>query len=330
MVSLFKDRSAVAAIWVLLLSFALHAHFFIMPPAVLAGNNDGLFSVLLKQYIKGLHPTVLLLLYHLLVITQALRLNDIFNTHRMFTRPHFLTAMMYVLLTSVFSEWNQLTPALIANSLVIWLFAKTVRLYNAPNAKTLLFNIGLVIGLSVLLYHPTCLLVIVALFAVLVVRPFNITELLVMFMGIAAPYYFLGAFLFLTDRFTNLSRFVPSIELNLPNVADPLMFFISLSLIVVTLLIGIYNWQTKSRRMLIQVRKNWGVLVVMLLVMLPLPFISKDAGLQTLLLWCIPVSPFVAYTFIETKRDTFANLIFWMFVAVIIINNWGLLALIKN
>ncbi len=184
----------------MLLSFAVHLHFFIDAPNVLAGRADGLISTVLNNYFVSLHPLLLVFVYQLLVITQALRLNYLFNDHRMFGKPSFLIAMVYILLTAILKEWNELTPALVANSLIIWLYAKTVRLYNNPNPKTLLFNIGLVIGLAVLLYHPTTLLIIVALFAVLVVRPFNITEILVMFMGVVTPFYFLWSYLFLTDQ----------------------------------------------------------------------------------------------------------------------------------
>jgi hypothetical protein len=330
LVSFFKDRSAAAAIWVLLLSLAVHFHFFINPPQVLAGEADGLISLVLAKYLVGEHEVVIILLYHFLVVTQALRLNYLFNDHRMFAKPSFLTAMAYVLLTAVLKEWNHLTPALVANSLVIWLYAKTVRLYNNPNPKTLLFNIGLVIGLAVLLYHPTTLLVIVALFALLVVRPFSLPEILVMFMGIATPFYFLGAYLFLTDQFHTFLKFLPLLEFNLPRIEVPIMFFISLAVIISVLIIGIVNWQDKNRRMVIQIRKNWGVLVVMLWVMLPLPFINDSANWETLLLWCIPASPFVSYAFSETKKDTFPNIIFWTFIVLAVINNWNIINLLKN
>lgn len=308
----------------------MHSHFFFDPPELHPGVGDGLLSAAFSKYLVGLHPAVLIFIYQFLVITQALRLNYLFNDQRMFMKSSFLAAMSYVLITALLEDWNQLTPALVSNSLVIWLFAKTTRLYNNANPKTLLFNIGLVIGLSVLLYHPTSLLVIVALFAVIVVRPFNITEILVMFMGVAAPFYFLGVYLFLTDEFTNLLQFVPALKFNLPSIKAPVLFFVNLGVIILLLLIGIVNWQDKNRRMLIQVRKNWGVLVVMLWVLIPTPFINKNAGWETLLLWCVPVSPFISYAFPDTKNNVFPNIIFWTLVALAIVNNWGIIDMIKN
>jgi hypothetical protein len=307
-----------------MLSIAAHAHFFIFPPQVTAPSGDGLISMFLNRYIAGLDPVLITMLYHVLVLSQALRLNYIFSDQRMFSKPTYLTAMVYVLITAIFPQWNQLTPALVANTLVIWLFSQIVNLYNNHNPKTLLFNIGLIIGGCILMYHPTTLLILIAIFALMVVRPFNVTEWLVMLMGVVAPFYFLFVFLYLSDQWVRLMQYVPLFQLNLPDVEPSPIFFATISVILLVLVVGIYHFQDKSRRMLIQVRKNWGVLMVMLLIMLPLPFISKNASLDSLLLWAIPVSPFMANGFLSPKRNTFPNIMFWTLVVLTVLNNWGL------
>lgn len=322
MVALFKDRTSVSILWLIVLCIFVHSHFSLFPPQVLALGNDGLISLYLKKYITGTHPGTIIIIFFVLISSQALYLNFLFNDQRMFSRSNYLTAMSYILITAVFKEWNQLMPALFANSVLIWLYSKIIKLYNNPNPKSLLFNIGLIIGACVLLYHPTALLIIVAIFALLVVRPFNITELLVMFMGVLTPFYFLGAYLFLTDRFHQFATFLPTWQLNLPDVENELFFFLSIGFIIMVLFIGIYQWQNKNRRMLIHIRKNWGVLIAMLIVMIPLPFINANASLESLFMWAIPVSPFIANGFLTPKNNTFPNIMFWLLVMLIIINNW--------
>lgn len=273
----------------------------------------------------GLHSGAIIAIYFLLIISQAFHLNFIFNNQRMFSRSNYLTAMSYILITAVFTEWNNLMPAIIANSVLIWLYSKIIKLYNNPNPKSLLFNIGLIIGVCIILYHPTALLIVVAVFALLVVRPFSLTELLVMLMGVLSPFYFLAAYLFLSDKFSHFSAYLPTWQLNLPDVKNQVLFFVSIGLIIVFLFIGIYQYQNKNRRMLIHIRKNWGVLIAMLLVMLPLPFINKNANIESLLMWAIPVSPFVANGFFGPKSNLFPNIIFWMLVIMIVFNNWNLI-----
>jgi hypothetical protein len=200
-----------------------------------------------------------------------------------------------------------------------------VKLYNNPNPKTLLFNIGLIIGISILLYHPSALLILVAFFAVMIVRPFVITEWVVLLMGVLAPYYFLAAYLYLTDRINTFINYIPHWALNLPVSQVSIPFFVTIGLIILLLIIGLIYWQTENRRLLIQVRKNWVVLLVMLVVMLPIPFINEGAGIESLFLWIVPASPFIAKAFLAPKKNTLPNLLFWSLLALAILKNWQII-----
>ena len=174
------------------------------------------------------------------------------------------------------------------------------------------------------MYHPSALLILVAFFAIIYVRPFVITDWLVLPMGVLAPYYFLLSYLYFTDRFHTAQTFIPALELNSPNVAISSIFFVTVGLIIVLLLIGLYHWQNESRRLLIQVRKNWGVLMVMLLIILPIPFINKGAGIDSVLLWIIPAGPFIAKGFLAPKKELLPNIMFWALLILILIKNWEL------
>lgn len=324
MVASFKDRSPAAIIWLFLLSIVVHSHFLLDFPLVVANRSDGLFSIFLGKYIVGLNPAIVIFIYHAIVIIQALQLNYLFTDHKMYSKPNYLAAMVYILLTGIFKEWSALTPALLDNILVIWLFAKIVNLYNTPDPKTLIFNIGLIIGISILLYHPSALLILVAFFAIIAVRPFVLTEWFVLPMGVLAPFYFLLSYLYLTDRFKTAPSYIPDWQLNLPDTTATPVFFVTIGLIILILLIGLFFWQTESRRQIIQVRKNWGVLMVMLLIMLPIPFINKDAGIDSLLLWIVPASPFIAKGFLAPKKEVLPNIMFWALIALALVKNWEL------
>lgn len=325
MVALFKDRSPATIIWLFILSVIVHSHFLVEPPHVLALEDDGLISLILKKYFSGLHPLLVIISYHAIVLLQALRLNYLFTDNRMFSKLNYLTAMVYIMLTGIFSAWSNLTPSLIANFMIIWFFANTVRLYNNANPKTLIFNIGLIIGISVLLYHPSSILILVAIFALLIVRAFLIAEWLILLMGVFAPFYFLFSYLYLTDNLIRLQQYIPHWQFDVPAIKPTVLFFITLSFVAVILFIGIIYWQKENRRLIIPVRKNWVVLHVMLLVMLPLPFISYNAGLNILLLFIVPLSPMMAKAFLTPKKDILPNIIFWCLITLIVINNWGAL-----
>ena len=311
-----------AIIWLFILSIIVHSHFIVDFPAIPANRHDGLLSQILQDYISLLSPAFIVVIYHLIVIIQALRLNYLFTDNRMYSKANFLAAMVYILLTGAFQEWSNLSSALIENILVIWLFAKTVKLYNSPNPKTVLFNIGLLIGVSIILYHPSALLILVAFFAVMVVRPFIVTEWLVLLMGVVFPYYFLASYLYLTDRIPSILLYIPKWGLNVPHTVVSPAFFVTIGLILIILITGMFYSQQESRRLLIQVRKNWVVLMVMLLIMLPIPFINMEAGLDSLLLWVVPASPYMAKAFLAPKKNTVPNMMFWSLLVLALLKNW--------
>lgn len=325
MVALFKDRSPAAIFWLIILSILVHSHFFVETPVVHTNNADGLLSVFLEKYIVQLSPAFIVFIYHALVLIQALRLNHFFTDHRMYSRANYLPAMVYILLTGMFVEWTELTPALICNTILIWFFAKAVRLYNNPNPKTLLFNLGLLTGITIILYHPSALLIPVAFFAVLVLRPFIIAEFVVLIMGIIFPFYMLASYLYLTDSLPTIKSYLPLWQFNLPRVQTKTGFFITVATIFIVLLMGLFYWQQENRRLLIQVRKNWIVLLAMFFVLLPLPFINKNSGLESLILCIVPASPLIAKGFLAPKKNTIPAIMFWALLCLAIVKSWHLL-----
>lgn len=327
MVGLFRDKSFINIFLLIVLSVSIHFHFLIESPVIdtNSGTNDGLISLILDHYIASLPAVIRLLLYHGLVLVQAIRLNLALNELRMYQSSNYLPAMAYVLLTAVIPQWCAISPALVSNSLVIWIFVKLSRLYNHPNPKTLLFNTGMITGLAVLCYHPMAILVGVVLFALAVVRPFRLAEWFILLMGIALPYYFVLSGLFLTDRLSEFQSMVPDFYLGIPEGASGAVFLRGVIGLGVLLLCGLFFWQVSINRMVIQIRKNWGVMMVMLLTLLPVPFIFQLGGLESGILCLIPISAFVANAFSNPRNLSFPNLLFIAAVIIIGLNNWYLL-----
>ena len=325
MVSLFKDRSPAAIFWLIILSIIVHSHFFVDAPVVRVTAADGMISTFLNNYVALLFSGLVVLIYHAFVIMQSLSLNHLFTNHRMFSSVNYFPAMVYILLTGVFTEWGWLTPALIANTMLIWFFAKTIQLYSARNPKTLLFNIGLLTGVSIISYQPLALLVPVAFFALMLLRPFIMTEWLVLVMGIIFPFYLLASYLYLSDRLQLIKNYLPLWNLNLPDIQNKIVFFITIAFIVITLLAGLLYWQQENRRLLIQVRKYWVVLLSMLFVLLSAPFIDKNDGIESLILCIVPASPLIAKGFLAPKKNTIPTLMFWALISLAILKNWQII-----
>jgi len=323
-VSLFKEKSTAAVFGIIILSAGLRAFFWQSPPQVVSNPGDGFIFYLLEQ-VKLLPAALLPVIYHIVVIVQSMRLNYVLNEARLFPKIAFTTALAYILLTALVPGWNNISSALVANSLVILLIYRMVKLYNAPNPKTLLYNIGLITGSTVLLYFPAVPFVIVAFFALGTLRPFRINEWITLLFGIITPFYFLAGWLFLNDKFdlvvTQLKMFTPQSI----TTANSLLLVATLGVALVAIIAGFLYWQSNNGRMVIQVRKSWSILFVAMLSVIPVVFIMANTWPEALLLAIVPASAFVSNTFLYPKKTILTGLLFWILAGLIVYNNWFVL-----
>lgn len=324
MVFLFRDKSIVNIIFLVLLCLAVHAYGFFIPVSILANNQDGFFALLMNQYLKGAADSAGFFIYIVVLLIQAIRLNFLWAEQKMFPTSGYTVAMSYVMLTGMIPDWAALTPALMANFLLIWIYIKLTRLYNHSAPKTLLFNIGLLVSLSILCYHPTAILVVVILFALGIMRPFKLQEWFTLLMGVALPFYFLASWLYLNDNLGKLDDYLPRLTIGLPVNQLNNAALVGLIALALALLVGFYHWQLFNSRLVIQMRKNWAALLVMSFILTAAPFIFFNAGLASAILCLVPFTSFVSASFSYPKRLLFPNLLFFILAGVIAYNNWHL------
>jgi hypothetical protein len=291
----------------------------------MVNKNDGFISIFLSNYFTNISPTLLFIAYQVIILLQAIRLNMVLTDFRMFQSTNYITAMTYILFTGIISQWSSISAALISNSLVLWIFILLSKLYNNQEPRTLLFNIGMLVSLTILAYHPTAILIMVVLFALAVVRPFRIVEWVLLLMGVLLPYYFLAAYLFLNDQLKTIVNYSPLLRMHFPVTHPDLWMWINLGYLLVVLLIGMIYWQRYNNRMVMQIRKNWSIMLVLLLILVIAPFLFEGAGMDTAILSLIPLSAFVANAFSYPKRLFLPNLIFWVAIILVVHNNWELI-----
>ena len=323
MVFLFKDRSDFNLIFLLLLSVAVHFHVWMQPPIIIANESDGLLSYLLLHYIQPLPPLVLIVLFHTIILSQAIRLNILLSNFKMFQQISYIPAFTYIILTAMFPYWDVISAGLIANSLVIWILVKLLRLYEQSQPKTLEFNIGLIVGISIILHEPIAILIAVVLFALLIIRPFKLAEWLVLIMGILLPFYFIFTYVFLTGNISDFRQFLPKLDWKNPLVQPSFNIILALIVMGVQLIAGFFYWNEQQTRFIIQVRKYWGVLFLLLILTFFQPILFSVQGLYASAIAIAPLASFISFAYATPKRLLIPNLLFWAGAAVIVYNHLG-------
>jgi len=322
-VFLFRDRSDINIFFIVVLSLLLHFHIWMHPPLVIANESDGLLSYILINYIKPLPPLTLVILFQIIIISQALRLNILLSQLKMFQQISYLPAFTYIILTALFPYWDVISSGLVANSLVIWILVKLLRLYDQNQPQTIEFNIGLIVGGAILLYEPIAILIPVVLFALTIIRPFKLTEWLVLSMGITLPFYFVFAYVFMMHNATEMRHFLPRLDWKNPLVRPDLNTILALIVLGIQLIVGIYYWQQQQSRFIIQVRKYWGVLLLVLILTFFQPIIFSTQALYASAIVITPLVCFISFGYASPKRLLVPNILFWSSIAVIVYNHWA-------
>jgi hypothetical protein len=161
------------------------------------------------------------------------------------------------------------------------------------------------------------------LFALTIIRPFKITEWLVLLMGILLPFYFIFTFVFLTSGVQEFRQFLPRLDWKNPLVRPDLSIIITLILIAVQFFVGLFYWRDQQSRFIIQVRKYWGVLLLVLILTLFQPIIFSAQALYASAIVLTPLACFISFGYSVPKRLFIPNILFWSAIAAIVYNHLG-------
>ena len=171
MTGTFKANNPYNTFLLLVYGIVLKLPMFLHPVKPVPQQTDGfLFKELLVQLsnVGDKLPAVYPLIAFVLLYTQAIIFNQLANGQRMMQKPNYLTAMAYLLITSLFKEWNVLSAPLIVNSLLVWVWARMAGLGNVKSVTSTLFNIGIAIGVSTFFYFPSIAFAVLVIFGLVV------------------------------------------------------------------------------------------------------------------------------------------------------------------
>jgi hypothetical protein len=325
-IGIFKQKNAGNTL--LLFFYALVLKFpslFNPSPPVSQPEDHYLYNWLL-DFLKpvGFPPFFYSLLAFILLFIQATLFNRICNNQKMFTKMNYLTGMSYLLITSLVPEWNLFAAPLIINTLLIWIFYRMTTLYNANNPNYGVFNIGVLMGIVTLLYKPAIVFVVMLLWTLFIMRPFRIKEWLIALVGVTTPYYFLGVILFLTNRL-HWNTLIPLPEFRMPVAPSSILIIVSLIMMMIPFIIGGFYVQNNLNKMLIQVRKSWSLLLLMLVFSLVILLVNGGDRYVNWICCAVPLAAFHAAAYFFPGKKTFPLIMHWVIFLFALYVNYSLM-----
>ena len=319
MTGTFKANNPYNTFLLLVYGILLKLPMFLHPKVPQPQLIDGF---LYKAFLKWIQPfgTAFPVIYamgaFLLLYTQAVSFNKMMNELRLMQRPNYLTGMSYMLVTSLFAEWNMFSAPLIINTLLIWVWARMSALQNDNSPKTTLFNIGIAIGLATFFYFPSLAFAILVVAGLAIIRPFRLAEWLIALFGVITPYYFVIAIAFLTGQLKNYH--FPGVAVTYPKFNQTNWAYAAIIIVLLTAIAGFFMVQQNFRRQLIQARKSWNLIFLYLLVAIFVPFINATHTFEYWILCAVPFSALMGAAFLYPERKWMPQLLHWSMVALVV------------
>lgn len=321
MINLFRNFNPFNALWLVIILFLSRVGYLFHVPDKLEFIFVEPFARLLVPvaYEYALSPVLNIFLAGVLVLIQALLLNYLINFHNLLGKPTFLPALMYVTLSGLFAPFLILSAPLICNFLLIWMLFKLFSLYKGEDAKSTVYDLGMIVALGSLIYFPFIYLFLSIWIALVLFKPFNWREWVAGILGYATVFFFLAVFYYLNDRiksFYNIwlplgTKFPDHISINSYN-------YLLLIPVIMILVLCFFKLQQNFFKSYVQTRKSFQLLFLIFLITAFSFYVNAAFHLNHFLLCVAPVAVFFAYYFLYSTRRWFYESLFLLLLISII------------
>lgn len=303
-VKIFKTNQIIANIFIVLLAvLLLIPGYFSVIELNLA--NYSLFNFDIKNRFFNV------LLTSLLIGFEGVFLNFIINQEKLIKGNTHLIGLFYVVLNSAVSILFSINPIIISNAFIITVLFLFFKLYSLNNAKTLLFNTGLLLGMSVLIYAPLFCLFPLIWIVLSYTRTPNFRDFFVSLFGFLLPFTYLFAYLYLNNKLYTSNYidwiYYPSVFL-IQILNKPYIYY--LVVLIGFVLLAFFSMFFQLGRDVIKDRKLFIVLILLSLFLIATVIFNREDYNSLYILLTIPFSVFLANYFNKLKKEWLAEVFF--------------------
>ncbi|MGZ3752434.1 MAG: DUF6427 family protein [Mucilaginibacter sp.] len=321
MIKLFRTFNPLNIFWLAIFLFVMRLGFAYHAPDKTEFPFIELFSRLLipVSYQYVISPLFNVFLAGALVFGQAMLINYLVNHYNLLGKSTFLPALMYVTVSGLFMPFLVLSPPLVCNFLVIWMLFKLFDLYKGADAKSISYDLGMIVAVGTMIYLPFIYMFVGIWIAMIIFRPFDWREWVACVIGFITIFFFLAVFYFMSDRLGQFyaiwaplaSKFPVHIHINYYN-------YLVLIPVIIILVFCFFKLQQNFFKSYVQTRKSFQLLFFIFLIAGFSFYVRTDFHLDHFLLCTVPVAVFFAYYFLYAGVRWFYETLFILLLASII------------
>jgi len=308
-ITLLKNNLILSPFFLAVLAFVLRIAGIINPQMYILKESDGFLYTVIYNCI--LNPLGQSILCTVLIIFQAIWINKIVIEHRLIEGANYLPAFLYIILMSLVPDFLSLHPFIIGNTFFVLAVGEIASTYKKAKVSGTVFNIGLLISLSSLIYFPFAVFYFFASLALMVIRSYNILERVQLFFGFLTPYYALAMLLFWRGELNSLFTDYVWANIYFPRGLFSLdkFYVITLSIALLIVVFSLFSYGAMIRKKGIQIEKITDILYWIFIFAFLGIFFWQDLSIYHYLLLAFPASVVFANNLFLIKNLALAEIL---------------------
>lgn len=321
MINIFRRFNPLNALWLAIILFVLRIGYaFTAPENIEFTFVEPFTRTLIPFSYEHVFTTgANIFLAAVLVFIQALLLNYLVNRNNLLSKPSFLPALMYVIVSGLFTPFLVLSPPLICNFLVIWMLFKLFDFYKGEDAKSTAYDVGMIVALGTLIYLPFTYLFLALWIALIIFRPFNWREWVAGIIGYATVFFFLAVIYYMNNQLNQFYSIWLPLGTKFPKSINIYYYnYLLLIPVIIILVLCFITLRQNFFKSYVQIRKSFQLLFWFFLIAGASFYVKEQFNLNHFLLCAVPVAVFFAYYFLYAGKKWFYESLFFLLLAGII------------
>jgi hypothetical protein len=228
-----------------------------------------------------------------------------FNTSAFFiSERNFLPALIYILLSCYFPQYQILNPALPAAIFLILGIRKIIESYKVQGTAFSLFDAGMLISIGSLFYASLIWFGLLLIIGIAILRTGSMKEVIISVLGLATPVFIVYGFFYVTGK--DMESMLSAVSYNLfakdGNVIIQLLTLIILIISGIIVLISVGQLLSAINSKKIKSRKTFILFLWTFLIIAGVYLLSDPVSEEILWLAMIPPSYFLSHFFVFSRR----------------------------
>lgn len=269
----------------------------------------------------GTNPLIGIIITVLLVALMAFLMVNL-NTNLFFINERtFLPALIYILLTGLFPQYQLLNPPVIGSIFLMLAIRRIMDAYRIQGTAFNFFDAAVLISIGSLFYANLIWFGLLAIIGIAMLRTGNVKEIAISLIGLATPYIITFGIYYVLGK--DLKYLSSLILYNLFQRPDYFAFsrltIVAIIFFALSIIAGIGYLLSVINSKKIKSRKTFNLLLWTFIISLVVYFALPSVSVEMIWIAAVPVSYIMTHYFIFLKRKLIPEIVFSLYFVFILV-----------